>query len=454
MQREQRRYNIVDFPKASPPLYSLEIECGVIGSCLYYPGVYPKVAQSLRQQHFHEAFLGEVYGWIGDQHEAGATGGEALQLACMTAVEHVDTGKATVAHCIGMTLVPVDVPYAVRKLLEFAERRRLLAAAEQIRADATAGSQTLVADAIDAVAGDGEIAAKRTVYVPDEAFDQISKEVSMPCVAYAGTEALHKELGGFHAGRMYVVGGRPGSGKTTVAAALGLHAARRDFGVGYFSLEMTAPEIACRLLASLAFTRDQVISHNRIERRSLSPWEQQRVDEARELLRPLAFEIDDKAAPTIGELRIAVQAMQRRFLERGKRLDVVVVDHLGLIKPSGSYRGNRVAETGEVSSGLKALAKDLNVAVVALCQLSRDVEGRENKKPTMSDLRWAGEIEQDADVVLMVYREAYYLDASDSRFNEKAHLLELLIRKNRGGKTGRLEMYVDLSAGYLRDKET
>jgi replicative DNA helicase len=449
-----KQTNVVDFPKASPPLYSLEIECGVIGSCLYYDGVYPKVAQSLRQAHFHEAFLGEVYAWIGDQHEAGASGGVALQLACMQAVEHVDTGKATVAHCIGMTLVPVDVPYAVRKLLELAERRRLLAAAEQIRADATAGSQTLVADAIDAiVAGDGEVAVKRTVYVADAAFDQIDKQTSLPRVAYAGTKALHEELGGFHAGRMYVIGGRPGSGKTTVAAALGLAAAQRDFGVGYFSLEMTAAEIACRLVASLAFTRNLVIDHRSIERRTLSAWEQQRVDEARERLRPLAFEIDDKAAPTIGELRIAVQAMQRRFLERGKRLDVVVVDHLGLIKPSGSYRGNRVAETGEVSSGLKALAKDLDVAVVALCQLSRQVEGRESKKPTLADLRWAGEIEQDADVVLMVYREAYYLDAGDSRFADSVHSLELLIRKNRGGKTGRVEMYVNLAAGYLSDLE-
>jgi replicative DNA helicase len=449
-----KQTNVVEFPKANPPLYSLEIECGVIGSCLYYPGVYPKVAQSLRQEHFHEKFLGEVYGWIGDQHEAGGVGGEALQLACMHAVAHVDTGKATVAHCIGMTLVEVDVPYAVRKLLELAERRRLLAVAEQIAADARQGSSTLQADAIDAiVAADGEVAARRMVYSPDEAIGSLNDDAKESRVAYAGTAVLHEELDGFHPGRMYVIGGRPGSGKTTVAAALGLASAQRGFGVGYFSLEMTAVEIACRLVASLAFTRNLVIDHRSIERGTLSAWEQQRVDEARLRLRPLAFEIDDKAAPTIGELRVAVQAMQRRFVERGHRLDVVVVDHLGLIKPSGNYRGNRVAETGEVSSGLKTLAKDLDVAVVALCQLSRQVEGRENKKPTLADLRWAGEIEQDADVVLMVYREAYYLDPTQAAFNEKVHSLELLIRKNRGGKTGRLEMYVNLSAGYLSDLE-
>jgi replicative DNA helicase len=424
----------------------------VIGSCLYYPGVYPKVAQSLRQAHFHEKFLGEVYGWIGDQHEVGGVGGEALQLACLHAVAHVDTGKATVAHCIGMTLVPVDVPYAVRKLLELAERRRLLAAAEQIRTDATVGSQTLVADAIDAiVAGDGEVAAKRTVYSAAESSDYEAVEDDR--LVYAGSIVLEEKIGGLKPGGFYVLGGRPGSGKTTCATSLTLQSALRGAGVGYFSLEMTARELGSRLLSDLASGQGYRVEYKRIGSRRLTPSQKLELNEARHRLAQLAYEINDRAAPTIGELRIEVQAMQRRFLERGHRLDVVVVDHLGLVKPSGSYRGNKVAETGEVSSGLKALAKDLDVAVVALCQLSRDVEGRENKKPTLSDLRWAGEIEQDADVVLMVYREAYYLEAGTDRFADCVHSLELLIRKNRSGELGKVKLYVDMGCAHVRDLE-
>src|SRR5262249_40600439 len=147
------------------------------------------------------------------------------------------------------------------------------------------------------------------------------------------------------------------------------------------------------------------------------------------------------------------QAMQRRFIDRGQILHVVVVDHLGLIKPSGNYRGNRVAETGEVSSGLKALAKDLNIAVMALCQLNREVEGRNDKRPTLADLRWAGEIEQDADVVLMVYREAYYRQAGTEEFNACANELEILIRKSRSGSTGLIKMFCEMQCAHVRDLE-
>lgn len=446
--------NVASPQPLSPDLYNHALECGVIGAVLLYPGVYAQVQPLLKPAHFHERFLGEVYEWIGQQHGDGAAAGDALQWACLTSVSHIDKGKETIAHCIALTVVPIDVPYAVKELVALAERRRLIAAAEQIAGKAQAGGDDLLSSAITLIAqddGQDALGVTRSVYTLAEAVGDLDGPQIEIQTAHTGSERLQRDLGGWRARRLYVIGGRPGSGKTTLATSLLLQTARRGFGVGYFSLEMAANEIGYRCIADLAFTSNSPIAYSRIERRSLVAYEQQRVDQAREQFEGLPFQISDRAAPTLAELRIEVQAMQRRFRERGGRLDVVAVDHLGLIKPSGDYRGNKVAETGEISAGLKALAKDLDVAVVALCQLNREVEGRESKRPTLADLRWAGEIEQDADVVLMVYREAYYLDSTSTDFDKKQHELEILIRKNRSGAVGNIKMFVDVSAAHVRD---
>ncbi|WP_156635495.1 DnaB-like helicase C-terminal domain-containing protein [Methylobacterium sp. Leaf123] len=143
---------------------------------------------------------------------------------------------------------------------------------------------------------------------------------------------------------------------------------------------------------------------------------------------------------------------------QGQPLAALIVDHIGLIRPSKRYSGNRVQEMTEISSGLKGLAKELSVPVLGLSQLSRDVERREDKRPVLSDLRDSGSIEQDADVVLGIFREAYYLqnkpNLTDDEINRLAraqNILEIEILKQRGGPTTRIECFADLACNVLAE---
>ena len=169
----------------------------------------------------------------------------------------------------------------------------------------------------------------------------------------------------------------------------------------------------------------------------------------------------DRVGMTIADIRSQALQQAQRLEAQGRRLDVICIDHLGLIKPSGKYAGNKAAETEEISASLKAMAKELNIAVVALVQLNRGVEGREDKRPSLSDLRWSGAIEQDADVVMFVYREAYYLTKpvsdpmEDAARMVKLHAakseLEVIFAKHRGGPCPTIKMFCDMGCGVIRD---
>ena len=163
------------------------------------------------------------------------------------------------------------------------------------------------------------------------------------------------------------------------------------------------------------------------------------------------------------EIAARTRAEAQRFDRAGKRLGLVVVDHLGLIKPSGRYAGNKVQEVAEVSDALATLAKEQDVAVLALHQLNRGTEARDNKRPTLADLRNSGDLEQDADVVCFAYREAYYLerqkgaDGSAQELQRHSELdacrntLEFLIAKNRNGPTSVLSLFCDMASNVVRD---
>jgi replicative DNA helicase len=295
--------------------------------------------------------------------------------------------------------------------------------------------------------------------------ETISDGVTREDMAWPGSGALANVLGGFRRGRMYVIGGRPGQGKTTTALSLLLRTARKGHGVMFFELEMGADELTEMALCDLAYSRT-----NRIEYRDLnSPKVVERtfdrkfeaIVEARQHFEQMPFLISDRPGLTINDIRAQAMQYAQRLEAQGKRLEVVCVDHLNLIKASSNYRGNKVAETEEVSNSLKALAKELQCAVVVLAQLNRGVEGRDDRRPGLSDLRWTGAIEQDADVVAFVYREAYYLSkplddpTKDEERRQKLaqcqNRLEIVFAKHRGGPTPTIEMFCDMACAVVRD---
>jgi len=233
-----------------------------------------------------------------------------------------------------------------------------------------------------------------------------------------GLDDLDHKLGGLHRSDLIILAGRPSMGKTSLATNIAYNAAsacRRETQedgskktvdgavVGFFSLEMSSEQLATRILAE----RTGIMSH-RIRQGDLDKQDFEKLREATEELQNLPLHIDDQ-----GGLSISQVAARARRLQRSVGLDLIVLDYLQLLVGSGKSAGNRVQEITEISMGLKTLAKELNVPVIALSQLSRQVEQREDKRPQLSDLRESGSIEQDADVVAFVYRESYYLERTE-----------------------------------------
>lgn len=285
--------------------------------------------------------------------------------------------------------------------------------------------------------------------------------------APTGLASLGRLIGGWRRKKLYVIAGRPGMGKSTFALSALLHAAHKGHGVMMFSLEMGKEELSEMALANLAYNR-----HRRIEYRDISPYAVARdgfeakftaVMDVAPIFNSLPLYIDDKQGLSMAEIRSKAQQFGQRLEADGKHLDVICVDHLGLVKASNNYRGNKVMETEEVSADLKRLAKELDCAVLALAQLSRQVEGRDDKRPNLSDLRWSGAIEQDADVILFPYRPEYYLrrpetDQTDEleRQDKLAKVksrLELLVEKHRGGPTGQADLFCDVGCAVVSDLE-
>lgn len=278
-----------------------------------------------------------------------------------------------------------------------------------------------------------------------------------------GLRDLDKKLGGFQHSDLIILAGRPSMGKTALATTIAFNAAnayRQSGGregaiVGFFSLEMSADQLATRLLSDLA-----EISGDRIRRGEFGKADFHRLAEQSHTLAQVPLYIDDTPALSITAVRTRARRMKRKH-----GLGMIVVDYLQLLRGTGSKQSeNRVLEVSEITRGLKAIAKELNIPVIALSQLSRAVENREDKRPQLSDLRESGSIEQDADVVMFVYREQYYQermkpDESDAtkmaawqaRMAAVHNVAEAVIGKQRHGPIGIVEMYFD--AQYTRFKD-
>ncbi len=283
-----------------------------------------------------------------------------------------------------------------------------------------------------------------------------------------GLRDLDKKMGGLHPSDLMILAGRPGMGKTALATKIAFGAARALLAearsndpnkmpkgsVAIFSLEMSAEQLAIRLLAEEAR-----VSGDRIRRGEIGQKDFDRFVQVSREIAGLPLHIDDTPAISMSALRTRC-----RRLKRTKGLNLVVVDYLQLMRPSaGTKPESRVLEISQITQGLKALAKELEVPVLALSQLSRAVESREDKRPQLSDLRESGTIEQDADSVMFVYRDEYYLQQrapkqmgydSDDKFHTAVekwqrdmdavhNRAELLIEKQRHGPTGKIDLFFE-----------
>ena len=317
-----------------------------------------------------------------------------------------------------------------------------------------------------------ELAEKGSSYSSLISFDKALRQtIDMASAAYKNEEGivgvptglrdLDDRLGGLHKSDLIIIAGRPGMGKTALATNIAFNAAQKlqDSGkekasVAFFSLEMSSEQLSTRILAE-----QSKIKSNDIRRGRISDEQFDRFLETSKNISELPLYIDETPA-----LTIAAMSNRARRIKRLHGLDLIIVDYIQLMRGSLNYKDGRVQEVSEITQGLKAIAKELSIPVVALSQLSRQVEQRDNKKPQLSDLRESGSIEQDADVVMFVYRESYYLENKEpkpatvehaewqAKMNEVSNLAELIIGKQRHGPTG--NVFLEFEAMFTKFKDT
>ena len=275
-----------------------------------------------------------------------------------------------------------------------------------------------------------------------------------------GLKDLDEKLGGLHKSDLVILAGRPGMGKTALATNIAYHASQNlmsrqeKSSVAFFSLEMSSEQLSTRILSEQARIKSDDIRRGKVTEEEINRY----IETSRNIYNLPLF-IDETPAITIATLCNRARRIKRLF-----GVSLIVVDYIQLMRAPSSNRGdNRVQEVSEITQGLKALAKELKVPVLALSQLSRAVESRDDKKPQLSDLRESGSIEQDADVVMFVYREAYYLENKQpklgsieyaewqTKMNDVNGLADIILGKQRHGPTGVIK--VEFEGIYTKFKD-
>ncbi len=455
--------------------HNLEAEQALLGAILVNNEAYYRVSDFLKPDHFHERIHQEVYKTVGELIRLNKVAtpvtlktflNAEIDLGGMTLPQYLarlaadatsiinaeDYGRTIYDLAVRRSLIgigedmvnvaydaPVDMP--PREQIEEAERR-LYEVAELGRYD---GGFQRFADAL--------------LTAVDMAANAYKRDGGLSGVS-TGLADLDKMMGGLQRSDLIIIAGRPGMGKTSLATNVAFHIAKHyrseqmpdgakqtvDGGiVGFFSLEMSGEQLATRIIAE-----QSSIPSYKIRRGDISEHEFAKLSDAAREMQAIPLYIDETGGITIAQL-----AARARRLKRQRGLDLLVVDYIQLLSGSARKSEGRVQEVTEITTGLKALAKELNVPIVALSQLSRQVENRDDKRPQLSDLRESGSIEQDADVVMFVFREEYYHKNKEPRPGTEEHLkwqtemeqlmgqAEIIIGKQRHGPTGTVQVQFD-----------
>lgn len=363
-----------------------------------------------------------------------------------------------------------NVPDHIRALKDMSGRRELSEMAKSM-ADVSNSAAAPLAPFLEHVSStcEGIMAGLRRQQITAFTIGELNKAALERLRAPGGSDLIHtglhtldESLGGFGRGELNILAGRPGMGKTTLALSAMRQAASRGVTSMFFSQEMGGDPVSARMMSDAVFNSQTPIHYKKIIRKGTTEWEITRLEEADESMNRLPILIDLQTALTVADISVRARRHADRLALDGRRLDTIWIDHLGYMQSSDRYRGNKVYETGEITKGLRKLAKELGVAINLLCQLSRKVEERDDKRPHSHDLRDSGNIEEDADCVLLVYREAHYL--ADTKYDDAEkdmkriaklealeNILELIATKTRNGGIFTRRFFTDIGSNAVRD---
>lgn len=460
-----------------------EAEAALLGALLGNNIAYDRVADYLRPEHFADAAHGRIFAAIGKLISAGQLANPVtLKNLFERDAELEDVGGSEyLGELAGSVISGSNAGDYGRLIYDLYLRRQLIELGDEILLDARSFEIDLMATGqiekaeqrLFDLASSGELergflgfdqALAKAIDITEQAFRREGKISGVP----SGFRDLDKKLGGLHASDLLILAARPSMGKTALATNIAVNAAmsrtietdengndvERHCPVAFFSLEMSAEQLAMRVIAEKVG-----VSSEKLRRGELGSAQFEALVAASRELAELPLFIDDTPALSIPQLRT-----RARRLKRTHGLSLVVVDYLQLLAPAPGRRNDgRVQEVSEITRGLKALAKELDLPVLALSQLSRAVEQREDKRPILADLRESGSIEQDADVVMFIFREQYYLERAEpshrtdealDKFNDRHdrwrqrceevyNVGEVAIAKQRHGPIGTIKLQFD-----------
>lgn len=452
--------------------HNIEAEQALLGALLVNNDVFDRVTAIVNEGHFYDPVHGRIFEIAARRIQKNALASPVTLKAFMEDDEGLKElgGPAYLVRLAGASISLFAAKDYAQLIYDLAIRRDLMAIGDQI--SATAASVDVESEPKDQI-----VDAEQMLYKlaesgnVDSGFQSflraLTSAVDIANAAYlrdggmsgisTGLIDMDKKLGGLHPSDLLILAGRPSMGKTSLATNIAFNIAKaykkgiRPDGsegaieggvVGFYSLEMSSEQLAARILSEAA-----EIPSEQIRRGDMTEDEFRRFLEAAKDLETCPLFIDDTPALPISSL-----AARARRLKRQHGLDVLIVDYLQLVRPA-TAKDSRVNEVSEITQGLKAIAKELNIPVIALSQLSRQVESREDKRPMLSDLRESGSIEQDADVVMFVFREEYYKEREKPGEHEVEKMMawqqemeqlmgkaEVIIGKQRHGPIGSIDL--------------
>lgn len=433
----------------APPIANVECEAALLGAMMQEARVIDPVADRVGAADFMEPLHARIFSAIVGQHSLGKVASPVTLKPFFEhdpAIEEVG-GVGYLGMLTGSGAAVIGARDFADQVRELAQRRALVGGfTESIAAaqDCELPLDAVVAQAEDALSRVRDANASKTEFMAAEALKLSLDDLGKPQrgVKCGRIPAYDSLVGPMRPGDLIVGAGRPGMGKSALAVTVSLGVAAAGHGVLFVSAEMKAQQLAERMAADLCFDGGSV-PYSAIRDGNLSNDQLRRVLAEKERLASMPLAIVDRSGLRVGDLRRLVRRWQRRFKAQGSRLDLIVVDYLQLIRADGKL--SPYEAVSEVSRSLKEIAKDADCAVLALAQLSREVEKRADKRPQLSDLRESGQIEQDADAVLFLLRQEYYLrqaDTDDPKVQDAlgrcAGKVELILAKRRNGPTGSL----------------
>ena len=471
---------LAEADKANAPHYreapcNIESEQAVLGALLINNGALEYIGDQLRPEHFYEPLHSRIFEAIQKFNHKG-------QIANPVTLRHYFDqdealadigGGAYLAKLAASAITVINIADYSNMIYDLALKRQLIDIGEgvvnnayQHKVDVAAVTQIEAAEqklftlSAEGTGDRGFRAIKHSVINAIKQAEQAFKHQGLVGIT-TGLIEMDKLLGGLQRSDLLILAGRPSMGKTALAVNIAYNAClslakeaqakgldNKEAGsVGFFSLEMSAEQLSTRMLSSASKLNSSKITNGRISSEEFA-----HLVRVSQEMASMPFFIDDTPALSIAGLRT-----RARRLKRQNNLKLIVVDYLQLLRGHNSLaQNNRVQEVSEITQGLKAIAKELDVPVIALSQLSRAVEQREDKRPQLSDLRESGSIEQDADIVMFIYREEYYLSRAEPAVEDAVkhdkwkadmdrafNVAEVIIAKHRNGPIGNVKLQFD-----------